>query len=72
MPWRPDTTQESTDPAGPESPVVVLAALLLRIEAHERTGLSPRCAVLAAGSELGIDPAVILRHTEPVTSEWTV
>lgn len=71
MPLLPDTTQESTDPAGPESPVVALAALLLRIEAHERTGLSPRCAVLAAGSELGIDPAAIVGHANHAASEWT-
>ncbi len=57
-------------PAEPGPSVAALAAFLLRIEAHERTGLNRRCAVLAAGSELGVDPAAILRHTDHAASEW--
>jgi hypothetical protein len=38
-----------------------VATFLLRVERHERTGLTRRCAILAASSDLGIDPAVVIR-----------
>jgi len=46
--------------------VELIPWFLLRVEAHERAGLTRRCAVLATGSELGINPAVITRHTREV------
>lgn len=51
----------------PDRYAVRLAVLLLRIAEQERAGLNSRNAVLAAGSELGIDPAAILRHSEEVS-----
>lgn len=41
-----------------------VAVFVLRVARHEQDGLSPSCAVLAAASELGIDPAGVLRAGE--------
>jgi hypothetical protein len=42
--------------------VETIAALLLRVEAQERAGLTRSSAILAAGTEFGIDPATILHR----------
>lgn len=46
-----------------------VAAFLLRVEKHERTGLTRRCAVLAAGSDVGLDPAVVIRRARKDAQE---
>ena len=42
--------------------VEATASFLLRVEKQERKGLTPRCAVLAAGTEVGLDPADLIRR----------
>lgn len=37
-----------------------VAAFLLRVERHERDGLSRRLAILAASSDLGMDAARVM------------
>lgn len=41
--------------------VLVVAAFMFRLARHEQDGLTPTCAVLAAGSDMGIDPALVLQ-----------
>lgn len=57
-----DIIQGPLDYRSTQQSVEVVAAFLLRLEEHERVGLSRRCAVLAAGSELGVDPAAVVRR----------
>ncbi len=57
-----DITQAPTDHGRGQQSVEVVAAFLLCLEEHERAGLNRRCAVLAAGSELGVDPAAVVRR----------
>ena len=62
--WNP-----TTPPVGyrTEQSVELVAAFLLLLEKHERTGLGWRSAVLAASSELGVDPAPIVRRVRAVS-----
>lgn len=59
-----DNSQAPTDHGSGQQSVEVVAAFLLRLDEHERTGLNRRCAVLAAGSELGVDPAAVVRRVQ--------
>jgi hypothetical protein len=45
---------------------MLAAIVLLRVAEQEWKGLSPRNAVLAAASELGIDPARVLDYVKKV------
>lgn len=62
------SSENGTSPTtgDPDRNAVLLAALLLRVAEQEQAGLNGRNAVLAAGSELGIDPAAILRYPKEV------
>lgn len=57
------TIQNGAQPRPDEvGSVTVLATFLLRISEHEQAGLSYRNSVLAAASECGVNPAVVLGH----------
>jgi hypothetical protein len=57
-----EITQAPTDHGSAQQSVEVVAAFLLCLEEQEQRGLNRRCAVLAAGSELGVDPAAVVRR----------
>jgi hypothetical protein len=62
------THNGTTPPVGNQPPMLAtLAALLLCIEAQERAGLPRRLAVLAAVSEYGVNPALVLGQVREVT-----
>lgn len=52
----------------PQAVVEIIACFLIRVDEHKRNGLTRRCAVLAAGSELGIDPATVVRRVREVAA----
>lgn len=57
------TTIPTPLPSGTDAASVALVgAFLLRISEHEQAGLSYRNSVLAAASECGVNPAVVLGH----------
>ena len=64
------SAQNGGPPPGREpdpNTAILVATLLLRVaKQKERGGLSRRTAVLAAATELGVDPALILRSAEEV------
>lgn len=63
-----DIRQAPTGRGSAQQSVEVVAAFLLCLEEHERAGLNRRCAVLAAGSELGVDPAAVIRRVRQAAS----
>jgi hypothetical protein len=58
----------ATDGDDAPKAAAVVACFLIRVDEHERDGLTRRCAVLAAGSELGIDPATVVRRVREVAA----
>jgi hypothetical protein len=68
MPGRNGATPTPPHHGDAQEALAALACLLIRVDEHERGGLTRRCAVLAAGSELGIDPATVVRRVREVAA----
>lgn len=68
MPTQNGTTRSTSAPERSRADIETVAAFLLCLEEQERAGLNRRCAVLAAGSELGVDPAAVVRRVRQAAS----
>lgn len=61
MPSQIGVPTRLTPAADSAATVEFVGAFMLRVVRHEQDGLSRACAVLAASSEMGIDPAAVLQ-----------
>ncbi len=61
MPAHASSAATSTKPDTDTASVEFFGAFLLQVARHEQDGLSRACAVLAAASAMGVDPAAVLR-----------